>query len=196
MHKRSTRGFGVFETLLAKKRAKKAEKLIGWNRDGRILDIGCGAFPHFLTKTTFAEKYGIDLALHKDSMTQKNIVLKNVNIEKDKLPFPNDFFDVIAMLAVFEHISPNVLEIFLHDVYKKLKKSGRLVITTPAPWSKYPLWFLSRTHLVSRTEIEDHKTSYSQDIILKMLQGTGFSKGNIQRGYFELLLNMWFVAKK
>src|ERR1700736_6570097 len=43
---RVTRGGGLAETLLARKRSRKADALISdWHRRGRLLDIGCGSFP-------------------------------------------------------------------------------------------------------------------------------------------------------
>lgn len=49
-----TRGHGVLEPLLAKLRAKKANALIPEPaRAGRILDVGCGSFPFFLSGTRF-----------------------------------------------------------------------------------------------------------------------------------------------
>ncbi|MDP2947815.1 MAG: hypothetical protein Q8N88_06895, partial [Nanoarchaeota archaeon] len=59
-----TRGTGLLEKYLAKKRAHMANKLIPESlRRGRILDVGCGETPFFLLNTKFNEKYGIDPSL-------------------------------------------------------------------------------------------------------------------------------------
>lgn len=58
---RITRGYGLLERFLAKKRAQKANELIPQlYRKGRILDIGSGAYPFFLLTTSFSEKFGVD----------------------------------------------------------------------------------------------------------------------------------------
>ncbi len=50
-----TRGYGLLERFLAKKRAKMANEIIPLAlRTGRILDIGCGPFPYFLLNTVSA----------------------------------------------------------------------------------------------------------------------------------------------
>src|SRR5680860_1278407 len=118
-----TRGHGLLEKFLAKKRAEKANSLISENlRKGRILDIGCGTTPYFLTNIEFKRKYGIDPFIKQSS--NKNIKLLNVAIEKEKMPFEDDFFDVITMLAVFEHIEEKDIEIVTREIRRVLKKDG------------------------------------------------------------------------
>jgi hypothetical protein len=56
-----TRGRGLLEPFLARQRSKIANRLIGaQHRTGRILDIGCGSHPYFLSHTSFKEKFAID----------------------------------------------------------------------------------------------------------------------------------------
>ena len=56
-----TRGKGLLEPSLARLRANRANQLIPKSlRDGRILDIGCGSYPYFLSHTSFQEKFAID----------------------------------------------------------------------------------------------------------------------------------------
>lgn len=48
-----TCGKGLLKPLLARLRARQANRLIpGSLRKGRILDIGCGYYPYFLTHTS------------------------------------------------------------------------------------------------------------------------------------------------
>ncbi len=56
-----TRGKGLLEPTLAKLRTRRANHLIPPGlRTGRILDIGCGSFPYFLSHTSFEEKFAVD----------------------------------------------------------------------------------------------------------------------------------------
>ena len=56
-----TRGHGLLEGFLARRRAGRANRLIRPElRGGRILDIACGSYPLFLSRCTFAERVGID----------------------------------------------------------------------------------------------------------------------------------------
>jgi len=192
-----TRGYGLFESLLAKQRAEKANKLIPTRlRSGRVLDIGCGVFPHFLMSTQFREKYGVDESVNKNFVKDKSITIKKINVGKIKLPFKEKFFDVVVMLAVFEHIEEKVLPAVLKEVNRVLNNNGVLIITTPSPWSKIPLWLFSRLRLVSKHEIDDHKHAFYPKAIKSYISGAGFSGKKIKSGFFETFMNSWFIAKK
>jgi dolichol-phosphate mannosyltransferase len=183
------------ESFLSQKRAKIANNLINNKlRKGRILDLGCGHFPYFLISTKFDQKYGLDL--HVDELTKKKIIFQRINLEKKKIPFPDNYFDVITMLAVLEHLRPeNNLGVF-KEIFRVLKPNGQLVMTTPSWWSALLLQFLSRIGLISKIEIDDHKKLYNFEQVRNLLQKTGFLPKKIKNGFFELYLNMWFTAQK
>lgn len=190
----ATRGYGLLEVFLAKKRAKKANNLIdSKKRTGKILDIGCGTFPYFLDSVEFAEKHGVDGAI-KSTKAIQNIKIHNLDFEKKALPFSNNYFDVVAMLAVFEHIHESRMPELLSEINRILKKDGQLVMTTPSPVSPPILVLLARTKMLSSIEISDHKHSMPKKKIEKYLKKADFK--NVKSGYFELFCNMWFVAKK
>jgi ubiquinone/menaquinone biosynthesis C-methylase UbiE len=191
-----TRGSGLLEEFLAKKRANLANKFIteGY-RDGRILDVGCGSYPYFLITTKFKEKYGVDQVINLEVVKEKDIKLNNFTIGAKKFPFEDSFFDVVTMLAVFEHIDNEKLKFVLSEVRKVLKKNGLFIITTPAPWSDKLLHFMARVGLISPEEIHEHKHNYSKEKIEDIIKNGGFKKANIRSGFFELGMNMWFTAK-
>lgn len=198
-HGSVTRSFGLLEGFLSRKRANFANSIIHKSqREGRILDIGCGSFPYFLSNTNFKEKYGIDGYIHAGLIkkNEKTILLKQMNIEENNFPFSNNFFDVITLLAVYEHINHHNLNHVLKEVYRVLKKNGNLIITTPSSFSAPLLQLFSRIGLVSSIEIGDHKHAHSPQEVIDNLTEAGFKKENIASGYFELIFNMWFVAKK
>src|SRR5258708_813932 len=193
--KKVTRSYGLLESFLAKKRAEIANRLIKANlRKGRVLDVGCGTFPYFLSSTVFKEKYGIDSCINLRLIGNKSIFLKKLDIEKNVFPYPNNFFDTVVMLAVFEHIHSDRIKFVLKEINRVLKKDGVFIITTPAPWSDKLLWFLAYIGLVSKIEIKDHKHALDPQKIKKILTHTSFSR--IESGFFELGLNMWFKVKK
>ena len=196
-----TRGHGLLEAFLAKQRSKKASSLIpSANGKGRILDIGCGTYPLFLLGTQFSERYGLDKVVQENygakSQNQK-ITLINYDIEKeDILPFENGYFDVVTMLAVFEHIEPRRLVKVLSEIHRILKPGGTFVMTTPAFWTDGLLRFMAKLRLVSSVEIEDHKDAYSHSKISFLLQEANFSKEKLRFGYFEMFMNIWATATK
>ncbi len=198
---RVTRGYGLLERLLAIKRAEQANKLIPHeHRSGKILDIGSGAYPFFLLTTTFSEKFGIDKTFpvsSREGFSDHTLALIQHDIEStEPLPFVNDYFDVITMLAVFEHITPQRLPEVFRDVYRILKKGGLLVITTPASWTSSILKGMALLGLVSSLEIIEHKELYTSDSISETLRGGGFASDNIRIGHFELYMNTWATAQK
>ena len=192
-----TRGSGLLEGFLAKKRANLANHLITNNyRNGRILDIGCGSYPYFLETTKFKEKYGIDPSINLSLVRGSKIVLKKMKLGKTTLSFKNDYFDVVTMLAVFEHIDNDDLQLILKEIYRILKKNGIFIITTPAPWSDKLLHFMAKFSFISSEEIHEHKHNHPKSKIENILSQAGFAKNKIQSGFFELNMNMWFNAKK
>jgi len=198
---RVVRGYGPLDLFLAKKRCKTANKQITQaGKTGRILDIGCGLYPLFLTTVNFTEKYGMDTAVSPESCGEfesKNIVLVKGEIGDGKpLAFKDDFFDVVTMLAVFEHIEPGKLAGVHGEIYRILKPGGLYFMTTPAVWTDGLLRFLARIGLISDVEIKDHKGSYNHSMVASILQQAGFKKEGMRFGHFELFMNLWVTAVK
>lgn len=191
-----TRGSGLLEEFLAKKRVRMANKLIFKTKRDKILDIGCGYYPYFLINSGFKEKYGIDPSTNLKKIKEKNLFLKKIDVENSRLPYKNNFFDVVTMLAVFEHINNDKLQFVLKEVKRVLKNNGVFVITTPAPWSDWLIHFLGKIYLISNEEAEDHKHNHDNKKINFFLEKAGFKKENIKSGFFELKMNMWFKIKK
>lgn len=196
-----TRGYGMLETVLAQKRAAMADALIpAAARKGRILDLGAGTFPFFLSNIQFSEKYGLDKAFQElsgNEVPAGNICLRKHDLEAEPaLPFDDDYFDVVTMLAVFEHIAPEHLSGVIGQIHRVLKNDGVCIITTPAPWSRGLLKVMARLQLVSPLEIEEHRTHYGAGAVSGILMDGGFRAETIRHGYFELGLNLWLTAQK
>ena len=190
-----TRGSGILEGFLAKKRANLANSLIPEKvRGGRILDIGCGTYPYFLESTEFSEKYGVDQVPINNKVD--NVSLRKLNFEDTKLPYQSEYFDVVTMLAVFEHINKHKLNFVISEIRRVQKKGGLFIITTPSPWSDKLLHFMARFGLISKEEIHDHKHSLFPDNVKKILAEAKFDEKNIKNGFFEVSFNMWFTAQK
>jgi SAM-dependent methyltransferase len=197
---KATRGNGLLEGFLAERRTNLANRLISESsRKGRILDIGCGATPYFLMNTKFLEKHGLD-KLHETGVRvskERNILLRHYDIEKeDRLPYGDNFFDVVTMLAVFEHIEPSRLVTVLREVYRVMKPKGQFIMTVPAAWADILLRTLARFRLVSREEIDEHKAKYTHKKIGGLLTKAGFSAADCRHGYFEAFMNLWVSVSK
>jgi ubiquinone/menaquinone biosynthesis C-methylase UbiE len=196
-----TRGYGLLEGFLAQQRVKVANRLFNFVPfKGRILDLGCGTYPLLLINTNFHEKFGINKVVkeeYREQASMLNISLLEFDIEQaDKMPFKDNYFDVVSMLAVFEHLEPSRLEHILKEINRILKPGGMYVMTTPAVWTDIVLRSMARLRLVSPEEIEEHKGAYSRSSISATLQKAGFSNKNIKSGYFEMFMNTWSTVIK
>lgn len=196
MTNRVTRGSGLLEGFLAACRARIAEKNLPQTlRSGRILDIGCGSQPYFLSKIEFAEKYGIDPSVDQSLSGVK--LFKQGYCGGEKMPFADDFLDAITMLAVAEHLDRADLEKLFQEMFRILKPGGRLFLTTPSPWTEKLLKFMAQVGLVSREEIAEHKELLSNEDLEAIAIKANFKPEFIQAGVFELGLNQWlFIDKK
>jgi 2-polyprenyl-3-methyl-5-hydroxy-6-metoxy-1,4-benzoquinol methylase len=197
----ATRGYGLLEGFLANQRFKHSRRLIrsSFYKD-RILDVGGGVYPSFLLKVDFSEMYCLDKSLGKkgtEIIQNQKITFINCDLEiEQNLPFDSHFFDVITMLAVLEHIEPSRIVDILKELHRILRTNGMLIITTPALWTDRLLRLLANLKLVSPVEIEEHKAVYNKSRLYSVIQEGGFSKDNIQFGYFEMFMNSWARAIK
>lgn len=196
-----TRGYGFLEGFLSRKRAAMANKLINpAERRGRIMDIGCGSFPYFLESTDFENKIGLDKMVTDEQIREfdaKNITLIRHDVTLDQpLPFSEEDFNLITMLAVFEHIEPTVLQELITEIHRVLRPKGEYILTTPAGWADPILRTMAKLHLVSPEEIEEHQDKYTLKMIQVFLQKAGFKAENISTGTFELGMNLWAKATK
>lgn len=192
----TTRGHGILEPFLARRRAARANRMIPNSlRDGRILDIGCGSFPYFLSHVYFQEKFAIDQL--SPASVPADIQFNTLDLNNEpKLAFEDDFFSVITMLAVVEHLNPTSLVSLFKEAYRTLKPGGIIIITTPSAWSDGLLHFMARVRLVSPEEINEHVYAYTLPLLGWYFGKSGFDMTKLRFGYFEMRLNMWAVAKK
>ena len=194
-----TRGKGLLEPMLADLRAQRANKLIPSTlRTGRILDIGCGSYPYFLAHTSFAEKFAIDqLPLPQQTASELKIESFTLDLEVEPhLPFEDNYFEAVTLLAVVEHLDPALMAKLFKEVYRALKPGGMVILTTPAAWSDGLLKFMARINLVSAEEIHEHAYAYTLPLLGWYFGQAGFEMTKTKFGYFELMLNMWATAQK
>jgi 2-polyprenyl-3-methyl-5-hydroxy-6-metoxy-1,4-benzoquinol methylase len=98
-----------------------------------LLDVGCGDgklsyLMSFLTKKVYAidnQKKPIDLAKQQTKKGNLHFFYSGV------LPFKNESFDVVTAFDVIEHIPESKVNDFVQSLAQKVKKKGRVVISTP-----------------------------------------------------------------
>lgn len=158
----------ILDKFLRKYRIRMVKPTIEKYNNCKLLDIGCGWEAKLLKSIEIYIDYGVGIDFKPPKLkTEKLETIKSV-LEKE-LPFENESFDVVTMLAVLEHLS--YPEDILKEIRRVLKKDGRLIITVPSKIAKPILEFLAyKMHVIDRLEIEDHKNIIIKKIYLKLLK--------------------------
>jgi len=154
---------------------------------GKVLDIGC-SYGYLLKKLeeNGFDTYGIDVSKESIEEAKKltNAKLKVISAEA-RLPFESDFFDVITMFDVIEHIKN--YETSLKEAYRILKKKGLLLIITPNSRSilrfllgKNWSWYKDPTHV----------NIFSEKRLRAMLKVIGFKNLN-----FKTFFNFYIAGE-
>jgi SAM-dependent methyltransferase len=194
-----TRGKGLLEPVLARLRTQRANQLIPEElRDGRILDIGCGSYPYFLAHTAFQEKFAVDqLPMPRETAERNQIEFFVLDLNAEpRLQFEDEYFEVVTMLAVVEHLNPASMAVLFKECHRVLKPGGLVIMTTPAAWSDGLLHLMAHLNLVSAEEIHEHAFAYTLPLLGWTFGQAGFEMTKVKFGYFELMMNMWATARK
>jgi len=137
---------------------------------GRILDVGAatGFFLH-LAKERGWKVHGIEISKYARDYARKRF---KINIQDCKITkFKKNFFDVVVLLDVIEHL-PNPRQT-LEDVNMVLKKDGLLVLITPDSES-YIVKFLLKDKWLEFKRVREHPHFFSARTLIRMLRITGF----------------------
>lgn len=121
-------------------------KIIGAKFDSPILDLGCGT-----------DDFG--KALKHIGYQAEGIDVDRVDFEKDSLPYPDNFFQVVHFNAVLEHIkNPDQV---MSEIKRILKPEGILIINTPNWQQDFKNFYNDPTH------VKPH-TPQSLEMLIKM----------------------------
>lgn len=183
----------ILEPLLRKIRINRVIREIIKFDDCSLLDIGCG-YNHELLSSV--EKYlqtGIGIDPKAEELSIGKISTKKMLLDK-KMPFGNNQFNIVTMLAVLEHLE-NPYEI-VNEIARVLKPGGKLVITVPSRYSKPILEFLAfKIGIVSKEEISEHKKYYNKKDLYELVANMNDLKLTCHK-YFQFGLNNYCIYTK
>jgi ubiquinone/menaquinone biosynthesis C-methylase UbiE len=164
----------IYSMCLHKKRMENIEKVM--KTKGKILDVGAsfGFFVRTAERMGW-DAYGVEVSKYSSDYAKNELGLKVSNCTLEQAGFPGNYFDVIHMAEVVEHLQdPKKV---LKECNRILKKNGLLVIQTSDIDSIYARvmgknwdWFLP-----------GHLHYFSRRTLGKMLELTKFK---VFRSYF------------
>jgi 2-polyprenyl-3-methyl-5-hydroxy-6-metoxy-1,4-benzoquinol methylase len=98
----------------------------------RILDVGCGTGGHLEMLSRFGEVYATEMDQQASDHARAKHIAKAIHTESlpGQCSFDDDFFDLIVLFDVLEHIRDD--EAALKRLYAKLKPGGHLLVCVPA----------------------------------------------------------------
>jgi SAM-dependent methyltransferase len=102
-------------------------------RGGRLLDLACWdgrATRYYGERLAMSELFGADYENNRlEEARARGVDVRECDFEKDPLPFPDGFFDVVVANQIFEHLK----QIYrpLSEVHRVLKPGGVMLFSVP-----------------------------------------------------------------
>ena len=110
----------LIKFLIDKANLKKCQK---------ILELGCGRGEFIIEfKKNGLETYGVDLSDYSKKLFPE-LNFTKVDMTKEKLPFKDNYFDVIYSKSFIEHFY--YPEVVFQEAYRVLKPEGLIITLTP-----------------------------------------------------------------
>jgi len=106
----------------------------------RLLDYGCGDgkyFPHLVRLgLTPANIHGVEVSTLRVERCRSLGWAQAIFVAKgEPLPYPADYFDIINLMEVVEHIPSSLIASVLQEIRRVIRPGGILVVSTP----NYPI---------------------------------------------------------
>lgn len=159
-HKLIKKSIAIYDCSLKNKIPENLFKQI--KKSEKVLDIGCG-------KNKMKGAIGIDIA----NVEGVDYV---INIDKEKLPFADNYFSKVYCIHVLEHCE-NIIEV-MNEIYRVCKSNALIMMIVP--------YGNSMRYLQDPT----HKTPITEDVVKKYLCTSEYVQQYSDMGFkgnFELL---------
>lgn len=163
-----------------------------FKRSGRVLEIG--SLPCQMTyclKRIGFKVVGVDISprILSKFIFRYNLEVKKCDIEKQRLPFRNNYFDNILFNEVFEHLRIDPLST-LKEVNRVMKPGGLLILTTPNLYAFHKIIMFNigmgfnnpylEFEKLTRYGYMGHIREYSTSEIKEILKKTGFKVKKVE----------------
>lgn len=144
---------------------------------GKVLDIGSGKGNHLVGFSRKGlEAFGLDK--RKECLeVLENFDIRECDIEKDRFPFEDDYFDFVFSKSVLEHVENT--DNFLQETLRVLKPGGIAVMMTPDWKSQLKFFWDDYTHV----------KAFTRKSLQNAMKINGFSR--VECDYFLQLPFVW-----
>lgn len=162
---------------------KNPLKYLNSPKDIRLLDFGCGTaellralckmgFEGMLEGCDVSKEMLKEAACYRDDNCSFRLYL----IERDKLIFADNSFDIVVASSIFHHIEPLKHHQMLTELIRVIKPGGRLIVFEHNPLNPVTK-FIVKTTFIDRNAVLINATKFSKKIVLAGLS-------NIRVNYF------------
>ncbi|MBR5419932.1 MAG: class I SAM-dependent methyltransferase [Lachnospiraceae bacterium] len=183
----------LFERFLGYLRYLKIRKYITMVPKPVCVDIGCGFNGRFLRSISKKIRRGYGIDIRANEAVYGNVRIVNNSRFNGRLPIKDDRVDRVFMLAVLEHLDAD--SCLVEEGARVIKEGGYFILTTPTPFSKPILEFLSfKLHLISVESIEEHKHYWTEKELKDKMEACGLKV--IKYKKFQCGCNQLIVAQK
>ena len=147
------------------KRALVQQLVRKFTRKGRVLDVGAGTGKILSELESQGwQVIGVDGEKQAQIWSHKRgVKVKLVDLEKARLPFSGDTFDLVLALDVLEHLKND--KKLIKEAKRVLKPGGILVVTVPAYPKLFSYW----------DEMLGHQRRYTVKTVKRVTISKGFS---------------------
>ena len=125
--------------------------MFGMEKGQKILEPGCGR-GEFLNgfRKMGMDVYGCDLSPQAGEDLE-GIVVKQVDIENESLPYDDNYFDVVYSKSLLEHLWKP--DLYLKEARRILKPGGMILTLVPDWEANYKIYFDDYTHRTPFTKV-------------------------------------------
>jgi len=97
----------------------------------KLLDVGCGTGNILVMLQEFGEAVGVDNSpVALEFCRTRNLTALHQTLPGDRLPFPDQSFDVVCAFDLLEHIDDDLS--FLKEIKRVTRKNGNILLIVPA----------------------------------------------------------------
>jgi ubiquinone/menaquinone biosynthesis C-methylase UbiE len=155
-----------------------------------LLDIG-GFDGSFLARIYEKLRNGVCIDPHLEEKRDNKLAFVKARVD-GLLPFPDESFDVITMLAVYEHLGEQ-RKLLTSESFRVCRKNGLVLLTVPSGAVDTILRMLMKIGLIEGMSIEEHQ-HFKVSETVGIFEEAGFQLKRWSR--FQVGLNNFFVFQK